>query len=198
MIGAALGEDGPIEWASAGLFAIAALTIVLRWRHLADLGWLRFYAAVLAAICCLSELSFGARLFGWSMPAMRGGGELDGAHDLVLLAWRAVSMSPLYLALAGFASALAGGIGARLVVRAGVTVQGLVHWVATDRRRALVALASAALAIALACDLLERPRTRLIEEPLELLGAALLALASWSSAHPVGRRQGRLALRRSG
>jgi hypothetical protein len=186
MFASLLGEDGPIEWASAGLFAFAALAAVGRWRRLAGLGWLRPCAGLIAAICCLSELSFGARLFGWTMPAMRGGGELDGAHDVVLLVWRsASSWSPLLLAAVVAALVLASGAGLVFAAQAGATPRRIGRWLAADRRRALTALAFAALAIALGCDLLEQPRMRLVEEPLELLGAVLLALALSSSVRPI-------------
>jgi len=176
-----LSEDGAIEWASAAFFASAAVGAAARLLRRAGDGWLSFYVGALATLCFLSEVSFGARLFGWDMPEMRGGGELDGAHDLVLLAWRAVSDSPPRLAAAAVAAILGLGIFLWAARRAGITPQGLLRWLAADRGRAMAAAANVALAFALACDLLEQPRLKVVEEPVELLAAILLASSMWMS-----------------
>ena len=176
-----LSEDGAIEWASAAFFASAAVGAAVRLRRRAGDGWLPLCVGALAILCFLSELSFGARLFGWDMPDMRGGGELDGAHDLVLLAWRAVSETPLRLATAAVAAITTLGLGPWAAQRAGITLQATGRWLAAERGRALAATASVALAVALACDLLEQPRLNLVEEPVEMLAAILLALSMWTS-----------------
>ena len=67
--GLLFGEDRAVETATALLFLL-------------------FMAGGLGLLAFLDEISFGARLFGWPMPAMFGGGEFDGAHDLVILAYR--------------------------------------------------------------------------------------------------------------
>ena len=85
-----LREDRGVETATALLFLasflVAAVGLVRRSpdRYRA----LLFVGGGLGLIAFLDEVSFGARLFGWSMPEMSGGGEFDGAHDLVVLAYR--------------------------------------------------------------------------------------------------------------
>lgn len=45
---------------------------------------------VLSAICALDEISWGARLFDLPMPEMKGGGEFDGIHDVIVILQRLV------------------------------------------------------------------------------------------------------------
>jgi hypothetical protein len=172
-----LREDGAIEWASATLFAIAALLAALSLRGRDGFDWLALYVILLGTLCCLSELAFGARLFGWDMPDMRGGGELDGAHDLVLVAWRTVSENPLVLAAAAVTVLLTLIAALWSARRAGLSPRAIYLWLTSDSRRMLIAAASLGLAVALACDLLEQPRLRQVEEPLELLAACLLVIS---------------------
>src|SRR3546814_5593385 len=57
-----LREDGPIEWATATLFAIAALGAATHLRGGRGFDWLALYVLLLASLCFLSEIAFGARL----------------------------------------------------------------------------------------------------------------------------------------
>jgi hypothetical protein len=87
--GLLFGEDRAVETATALLFlatftSAAAFLIAGSQRY----RGLLFMAGGLGLLAFLDEISFGARLFGWPMPAMSGGGEFDGAHDLVILAYR--------------------------------------------------------------------------------------------------------------
>jgi hypothetical protein len=86
-------EDGVFESAAALSFALGALVaaafIFKRWHGLDSTERGLFGAAgVFSALAFLSEVSFGARHFGWSMPKMAGGGELDGVHDVVIMSVR--------------------------------------------------------------------------------------------------------------
>lgn len=174
-----LGEDGVVEWASAGLFAYAACLAAFgrppptdRWDRA-----LRYYVIILAGVCCMSELSFGARIFGWTMPAMTGGGEIDGAQDLVLVMLRTLGGVTVLILVAICLSAM-------LVwtVQHRAALQSALAWVVDNSSRLFVAAASLALLVALGCDLLEEPRLRSIEELIELSAAALLALSQFGTA----------------
>ena len=97
-------EDGVIEDLSAGVDAFAAI-----------LGFYAIYCGilrskqtieriaivtlpVLALFCFLDEISWGARLFDLQMPAMPGGGEFDGIHDVFTILERlAATLSPSHL-----------------------------------------------------------------------------------------------------
>jgi hypothetical protein len=179
------GEDGIIEWASAGLFAYAACIAAFAPPPPAD-RWdraLRYYVIALAGICCLSELSFGARIFGWNMPNMVGGGEIDGAQDLVLVTLRTLGTSTVLILLAICLSAM-------LVwaVQHRAALQGIFAWVMDNPSRSIVAAASLALLVALGCDVMEQPRLRSAEELIELSAAALLALSQIGVASRPGLR----------
>lgn len=178
-----LGEDGIVEWASAGLFAYAAClaAFVARPPQTRPDRTLRYYVIALAGMCCLSELSFGARIFGMDMPDMTGGGEIDGAQDLVLVSFRTLGASIVLIAASAcLAAAAAWAIARRFQYRAAL------QWITEDSSRFIVALATLALLVALGCDLLEEPRLRSAEELIELSAAALLVLSQF----PIVRRPG--------
>lgn len=85
-------EDGLVETASALLFLLAfAIGVVRIVRHgLTPYSLLLPVATILGLMGFLDEISFGAPWFGWQMPAMPGGGEFDGIHDIFVLIYRAV------------------------------------------------------------------------------------------------------------
>ena len=84
------GEDRLVEtitalfFLAASIVGVAFLIAYRARRHRV----LLFIASSLGLLGFLDEISFGARLFGWSMPEMAGGGEFDGAHDVVILTYR--------------------------------------------------------------------------------------------------------------
>ncbi|MBB4480753.1 hypothetical protein [Rhizobium etli] len=82
-----LREDGIIEMASVACLAAAVLGAVV-----AFVTWglrLPFLVAGLIGFAeLMDEISFGSRLFDLHPPALYGGGELDGFHDLLILAYR--------------------------------------------------------------------------------------------------------------
>lgn len=184
-----LGEDGIVEWASAGLFAYAACLAAFvapppatRWDRA-----LRYYVTALAGICCLSELSFGARIFGWNMPDMVGGGEIDGAQDLVLVTLRTVGLPAILIAAAiGLLAIAAWAVARGFHYRA--ALRPILRWMTGDSAPILVAAATLALLVALACDILEEPRLRSAEEVIELSAAALLVLSQFRIARRSGLR----------
>lgn len=94
-----VGEDGIVEWLSATLFAMPIGLSAIAYRARAITAWdarLLAVVSVLSLACLLSELSFGARIGGFSMPAMKGGGELDGGQDLVMILKRQIDRGENY------------------------------------------------------------------------------------------------------
>lgn len=82
-----LQEDGIIEMASAACLAVVVLAAVS-----ASVAWGPRMPLVVGGLIgfveLMDETSFGARIFGFEPPALYGGGELDGFHDLLILAYR--------------------------------------------------------------------------------------------------------------
>ena len=82
-----LQEDGIIEMAS-----VACLTVVVLGVAAASALWglraLLVVAGLIGFVELMDETSFGSRIFGFEPPALYGGGELDGFHDLLILAYR--------------------------------------------------------------------------------------------------------------
>src|SRR3546814_15868967 len=68
-----LRADGPIEWATVTLLAIAALGAATHLRGGRGFDWLAPYILLLASLWFPSEIAFGARPFGWDMTDLRGG-----------------------------------------------------------------------------------------------------------------------------
>lgn len=104
-----LGEDGIIETASAICLAIAILGTGAI-SAIRGPRWPVLLAGLIALAELTDETSFGARVFGFEPPPLYGGGELDGFHDLLILAYRLLhDLSPvlawLWLALIFVASA---------------------------------------------------------------------------------------------
>jgi hypothetical protein len=121
-----LQEDGIVETASAAFFAVAVLGAaagMVRYGVSAP----RLLAGHVGFAELMDETSFGSRLFGFEPPPLYGGGQLDGFHDLLILAYRllrdtsqdlawlwvglilAVSIAMLILALRLVAKGFTGG-----------------------------------------------------------------------------------------
>ncbi|PLP58115.1 hypothetical protein CYK37_18170 [Mesorhizobium loti] len=82
-----LQEDGIVEMATAIFFALAALgaaTSVTMWGLRLPL----LLAGLIGFAELMDETSFGSRLFGFQPPPLYGGGQLDGFHDLLIVAFR--------------------------------------------------------------------------------------------------------------
>ena len=82
-----LQEDGIIEMASVACLAAAVLG-----AGAASVIWGLRVPLLVAGLIGFAELmdetSFSSRVFGFQPPALYGGGELDGFHDLLILAYR--------------------------------------------------------------------------------------------------------------
>jgi hypothetical protein len=191
--GPLFAEDRIVETATALLFLAAffvglAFLIAHRSRRYRVL---LLIASSLGLLGFLDEISFGARLFGWSMPDMAGGGEFDGAHDLVILIYRGgAEADPIVIA----------AICATLVLTTLLCVRywsaqilGLTHRALTDPAYGLFALFVGGVAMAAVLDLDIGLLRHLgpVEEIVELnAGLALLLAVLWTN-RPLWRTSGR-------
>ena len=164
--------------------------------------------AFMATIFCLSEISFGAQYFDIAMPAMRGGGEFDGAHDVVILTVRYVASLTLVgqVVVAAVALALA-AVCASLAVRYRASITPIWNSVLTNPVYFLFAVTFGLLAVAVLLDLSNGWTLTLIEESAEaiasmaMLSAVVLAYRASTArqrmAEGVLRQQAGLGLRAS-
>lgn len=175
-------EDGVAEWATALNFlattAVAGFLaakpgILQNRRDRTAMAGIAAFALLLA----LSELSFGARLLGLEMPAMRGGGQFDGGHDVVIWTIREITALPPSIRLA-------------LTALAGLSIAGAAAW--GWRKRAWLggcawsflahpvrfrfAVAILLLAGGVILDLLPYHRIGILEEMLELAASVALMM----------------------
>ena len=181
------GEDRAVEMATALLFLAAFVVGILHLcrSRLRDYPILLPVAAVLGLIGFLDETSFGARIFGWSMPAMAEGGEFDGAHDLVIVIYRlALRADPMLIAAVG---AGPGIVALVFVVRWRKELHALARRISADPTYLAMALFVAGVAFASLLDLEVGILRRLgpLEEIAEL-DAALALLVTVLGAS--GRR----------
>jgi hypothetical protein len=190
-------EDGFVETASATLFAASSAALAWTvWRSRQHATTRRERAVLAAAAvgawaCATSEVSFGARLFGWEMPGLAGGGELDGFHDPVILAYRGL----LPIIRQHPAAVLACGLlaFASLAALAWLARRPVARWagfVAADPVYRRLGMAAGLLAFAVLLDLVPSYRLSVLEEAAELTAslatgmAAFAALARHAPARP--------------
>jgi hypothetical protein len=144
----------------------------------------------IALIELLDETSFGMRLLGITPAPLPGGGELDGLHDLGVLAVRGLrSGEPLLvLAVAAGGALIAGGVVALVVVvarrGAGVRATLAAHTLVL----AHVLLVGAAQLVDATTDAASFSPISLLEESLELGSAVVLAVALAELAARLPRR----------
>ncbi|WP_119390601.1 hypothetical protein [Taklimakanibacter lacteus] len=171
--GVLLREDGIVETGSVICLAGAVLG-----AGSASVAWgprLPFVlAGFLGLVELLDETSFGARLLGFQPPPLHGGGELDGFHDLLILAYRLLAdVSPglglLWVGLIAGASIALMLVALRLAKRAG--------WGAGPglSRYALLFLHVGLIGLAQAVDVATSSRAlSALEEALEFNAALVL------------------------
>ncbi len=164
-------EDGVVEMAAALLFLTALVIGLYRRLYRTGMG---LACCSLALLACLSELSFGARHLGFAMPAMAGGGELDGGQDLVMIAYRALVALDALL-LVGVALLALSIILVLWIHRIGYGSR-IFAWFNADDGRPAIAAALAVIGLAVVLDVVEA--ARFAEETLELFGAALFVSAA--------------------
>lgn len=125
-----LQEDGIIEMASA-IF----LLMVVFGSFVSIVTWglrLPFLLAGLVGFAeLMDETSFGSRLFGFEPPPLYGGGQLDGFHDLLIVAYRLLGNLNSGLAWLWVGLLLAGSIGALsfALYQAAKSFHGRTTWV---------------------------------------------------------------------
>jgi hypothetical protein len=184
------GEDRLVETITSLLFLAAFIVGVAfliaysarRYRVLL------YITSGLGLLGFLDEISFGARLFGWSMPEMAAGGEFDGAHDLVILIYRlGAEADPLVVAAICASLVL---ITTLCVLHRYSQVLSLTHRVLTEPAYGLFALFVVGVAMAAVLDLGIGLLRHLgpIEELVEMnAGLALLLAVLWTN-RPLRRR----------
>lgn len=111
-------EDRAVENATVGLFILAAVAGVYAALRFDLARRLAIICAVLGTLGALDEIGFGERLFSLPMPVVLEM-EIDGVHDFLELALRAIELSPF--------------VGLAIVV----LVVGVTAYVAWRRRDAL-------------------------------------------------------------
>ncbi|WP_395448831.1 hypothetical protein ACHMW7_29260 [Aminobacter sp. UC22_36] len=183
-----LQEDGIIEMGTALLLAVA----VLGAGTATALGGLRLPPALAGLIGfaeLLDETSFGSRLFGFEPLPLYGGGQLDGFHDLLILAFRllqGVSQNLGWL-LVGLMLVLSAGLvffALRQIVR---NMAGSTTWLSGH---VLLVLHVGLIGLAQVIDIAASSRAfAAVEEVLELNAAILLAFyvmqVGWAGRAPL-------------
>ncbi|GAA4125706.1 hypothetical protein ACFFTN_14540 [Aminobacter aganoensis] len=162
-------ETGTVIFLAAAVLGAAASTILRGAR----------FAVVLAGLIGLAEFldetSFGSRLFGLQPLPLYGGGQLDGFHDLLILAFRLLQQVSHNLAwlLVALVLALSAGLvlfAARQIAR---NMAGTTGWLSGH---ALLFLHVGFIGLAQAIDIATSSRAlAAVEEVLEMNAAILLA-----------------------
>jgi hypothetical protein len=178
-----LVEDGFVENLSAAGFAAASLlALATARRNSAVLTFpergILLGTGGLSLILFLSEISFGARIFDIRMSQMRGGGEFDGGHDIVIVLFRR-------LRDAGRPGLLVAAIGGGLLLATAVALLSLfrqkaqivVSYVCSRRFEFRLAVAVGLLASAVTLDLIQSYKAAILEEVLEFSASGVLILA---------------------
>jgi hypothetical protein len=180
-------EDSLVESLSAVLFLFACLWAVSLLVRRNSHRRLLILISIWGLLAFLSELSFGERIFGLSMPWLAGV-KLDGIHDLFALGYAVLFVRPhsnvLYAAiLAGIVVVLV-GVCVRYRFRLMDTLSKVLH-----SPSYLLLVISAALILAAILLDLELTRSRalsMLEEVLEM-NAGLALLLSALSLTDAGR-----------
>ncbi|MEY9200570.1 hypothetical protein [Sinorhizobium sp. CCBAU 05631] len=178
-----LVEDNLVENLGAMGFGTASLlalgTAIRRRVFLSSIETITLVCTSgLCLILFLSEISFGARIFDVQMPKMRGGGEFDGGHDIVIVVFRLLRDS-------GPAGYLAAATGALLCLTVTVvllyafqrTVWAILHRIFARAFECRLAVAVAMLASAVTLDLVTSYKAAILEEVLEFGAGGVLILA---------------------
>ncbi|WP_432285660.1 hypothetical protein SLT36_02425 [Aminobacter sp. BA135] len=178
-------ETGTVLFLAAAVFGAAASTLRRGPR----------ITVVLAGLIGLAELldetSFGARLFGFQPLGLYGGGQLDGFHDLLILAYR--MLRDVSHGLAWLLVALMLALSAGLVLLALRHIrQGMAGTTTWLSGHALLLLHVGFIGLAQAIDIAASSRAlAAVEEVLEMNAAMLLAAyvvqVGWADA---ARRSG--------
>lgn len=177
---ALFGEDRLVESTTALLFLLAFAVGAFRW--MTTRGRRQYLVAlplfsVVSLFGFLDEISFGTRLFGWVAPPMKGGGEFDGLHDTVMLAYRIAAEHGLVKTV--FFSCIAVVMLALWAVWRSAKLRALARRIARDRayRWLVVAILLISTAMIIDLDIGLLRRLGPLEELCEMNGALALLLA---------------------
>lgn len=172
-----LGEDGPVETTSAALFLFATLLGLRTFFSKRRINRFDFQlilgAALWSLLLFLSEVSFGARIFDIEMPALEGGGQLDGGHDIAIILLRQLMKGDATSMILGLCLLLA-------TVTAGVVLYQARHRIdrfAKDPFHFALLLHVTLVATAVLLDLIPGRRVSALEESVELVSASILVWA---------------------
>lgn len=185
-------EDQLIENLSAVLFLGSGLLGL--WLLLRSTGQRKIYLLVtaLGLIGFLDELSFGERIFGFSMPSVAGV-KIDGVHDLVRLPLR-----PLRQLLLASSSATAVAVLVILVIAAVLLITAVSHrerlrvWAGSIMVHPPYLAWSIFATLIVVAILLDERIIRFrnlvfLEELLEMNAALALLLVSWCTSRAITR-----------
>ncbi|WP_394887590.1 hypothetical protein ACG873_21965 [Mesorhizobium sp. AaZ16] len=176
-------EDGLVENLSAVGFAAAtlfALSAALQGRVSLTSAERRILVgtSALSLVLFLSEISFGARIFGIQMPQMSGGGEFDGGHDIVILVVRQLrDAGPTGILAAVIAGGLLLAIVFAVLRRFRQRAQMLAAHVLSKPFVFRLAMALGLLASAVTLDVIPSYKASILEEVLEFSVSVVLILA---------------------
>lgn len=177
-----LREDGIIESGSVALLGTAVLGCLvasLLWGPRAPL----LIAGGIGLAELMDETSFGARLFGFQPPPLYGGGELDGFHDLLILAYRTLRDVNQGWAMAWIGVMLIASVGIMVfsLRQASVAIPGRNNWF-TDH--VLLFLHIGLIGLAQVIDVATNSRTMsAVEEMLEFNAALVLLFYIGQQSH---------------
>ncbi|YBV94601.1 hypothetical protein M1D80_00975 (plasmid) [Phyllobacteriaceae bacterium JZ32] len=178
-----LAEDGLVENLGAAGFAAAALlalSTALRKSAFLIITERNMLVGTsgLSLMLFLSEISFGARIFDIQMPQMRGGGEFDGGHDIIIVLFRRLSdagRTSLLVVAAAIGLLLVTVIALLFLFRQ--QAQAIVRSVFYGAFEFRLAVALGMLASAVILDLITSYKAGILEEVLEFSASAVLILA---------------------
>lgn len=182
-----LQEDGIVEMGTA-LFLGAAVLGASGAMTLRGPSIPLMLAGLIGVAELLDETSFGSRLFGFEPMALYGGGQLDGFHDLLIVAYRLLQGVSHSLAWLLVASLLALSAGALLLALRHLarTMTGATTWLSSH---VLLLLHVGFIGLAQIIDIATSSRVfSAVEEVLELNAAMLLAFyvvqVGWVGVRP--------------
>ncbi len=169
-----LQEDGIIEMGTVLFLAVAVIgagAAIAFWGLRVPLA----LAGLIGLAELLDETSFGSRLFGFEPLPLYGGGQLDGFHDLLILAFRllqGVSQDLAWL-LVGLMLVLSAGLVLFALRQTARNMAGSTAWLSGH---VLLLLHVGLIGLAQVIDIAASSRAlAAVEEVLELNAAILLA-----------------------
>jgi hypothetical protein len=185
-----IGEDRVLETLSALLYAAAFLvggaTLLRAGRAAHRALW---FIVPFGLVCALDEISFGARLFGFEAPALKGGGEFDGVHDLIILAKRELAALALGDLLLFTLAASVVALIAAVLLRRRIIAAMAATLADPVLLRLCACLGFLVFSQALDIDLVTLPKQMYLEEWGETSGGFWLFAAALAARLPAPERQ---------